>query len=426
LTRLPLVALGILAIRVAVLAAMLPPWQQPDEHVHVAVVEMWRAHFAGDAVADGRQPEILQSMATNGWWRHYTGGAPPDPMPSRFADGGGVAETIGVIPTRAAYPPLYYAAIGLALSPMTPRPVTADLSAMRVVSAVLALLTLWVGWRAATEALGPAAGNVVALMLALHPQFGIVSAAASPDAAVGLCGAVVFWMAVRLLTRPRAGRDVTAIWMAALMASAMDRSGVPLVVVAGSVSLIVTPRHLRLAVGAALAGLGVLAVATVPALRQAAAAQAAILPVARTRTLEYFTSFHRVLFDTWWFVAGWLRYRAPAWWLVAPLALAITTAVGVGRRAVGDAPARRIIALALGGVAVQAAAVYWIYYRGATGPQGRYLFPFITSSMCLLVIGIEGVVPVAYRPRALAGLMVVFAFLDSAAWETVILPAYAY
>jgi hypothetical protein len=430
-TRLPLVALGILAIRLAVLAAMLPAWQQPDEHVHVAVAEMWRAHFLGSTDPDpAREAEILESMAANGWWRHYTGGEPPSPLPSLFSHTGNVSDTMGVTPSRDAYPVLYYGGIGAALSKRSQHPVTTDMSTMRAVSAVLSMITLWVAWIAARAALGVASGGVVALLLALHPQFALAATAASPDAAVNLCGATVCCLAVFVLRRRRVAINVVAMWLVVGVAVNVDRSGLPLAAIAAIVTGIAVLRPLGragAALGAGLIAAALAAVWLVPALSMHAAALWLVAaPVPRARSLDYFSQFHQMFFTTWWFAAGWLRYRAPAWWLVIPVALAMLTAIGVTRRLVTDAARRLMLTAAAIALLVQTAAVYWAYYRPGIGPQGRYLFPMMVPALCLLVLGIEGVVPVAWRPRALVALVVLFALLDTSVWEVVILPAYAY
>jgi hypothetical protein len=417
--RLLLVALGLFAIRLALLAALLPPWQQPDEHVHVAVAELWRSHIRGEPEDDTRQTEILQSMAANGWWRHYTGGDPPDPLPSRFDHTGDVSDTIGVDVMRSAYPPAYYGAVGLLLAPFPQRPVTADLTAMRVLSALLALATLVVAWRASGEALGADAAALAALLLALHPQFAIVSTAASPDAAVALCGALVVWMAWQVVQGERRWRSLVVLWAVALLAAEIDRSGAPLIAVAAGASLFAAGGRRAFGAGVALACVAVAALMMWVGME-------ALLPLPRTRTAAYVLEFHRMFFDTWWFAAGWLHYRAPHWWLIVAMAIAALAAIGVARTLIVDARSRAALVLAAGALALQVAAVDWTYYRTEIGPQGRYLFPVMVPMLWLMVLGLTGLVPPAHRVRAAAMLVIVFALLDTTVQMLVTLPAYAF
>ena len=67
-----LAALALLACRIFLALALIPPWQQPDEPTHVARVEQQRNRIA---LLDGspdpaREGEILQSMASYDWWEH--------------------------------------------------------------------------------------------------------------------------------------------------------------------------------------------------------------------------------------------------------------------------------------------------------------------------------------------------------------------
>src|SRR5436190_260988 len=86
----------------------------------------------------------------------------------------------------------------IALIPPWPRmPVASELIAIRAISAVFGLATLWVCWCATRESLGQTGAAIVTALLALHPQFAVVATTASPDALINLAGACVWWMAIR-------------------------------------------------------------------------------------------------------------------------------------------------------------------------------------------------------------------------------------
>lgn len=87
---------------------------------------------------------------------------------------------------------------------------------------------------------------------------------------------------------------------------------------------------------------------------------------------------------------------------------------------------RTLLALAVASVSVQAAAVYWTFFRLGNGPQGRYLFPVLVPTLILLWVGLEAWIPRSQRAyaAAAAGVVLVFAALDSAVWLLVAIPAY--
>jgi hypothetical protein len=90
-----------------------------------------------------------------------------------------------------------------------------------------------------------------------------------------------------------------------------------------------------------------------------------------------------------------------------------------------DARLRIVIALALVALGIQVGAVYWTYFRLATGAQGRHLFPCLVPALVLMWIGVESLPPVQYRRYAALGLVAVLALLDTAFWGLVVVPAYA-
>ena len=83
------------------------------------------------------------------------------------------------------------------------------------------------------------------------------------------------------------------------------------------------------------------------------------------------------------------------------------------------------ITLALIAVAIQSAAVYWTFYKGGIGPQGRYLFPVLLPTLLLACTGWDHIVPPSRRARSRVVLVALIAALDAAGWLFVAVPAYA-
>ena len=224
--------------------ALIPPWQQPDEPAHVALVELQRNRIA---LLDGspdpaREADILKSMADYGWWKHRGEPPPLATIPERFVDAG---QTLAINVVSVSEPPAYFLIAGRLLSWMPRLSVVEDLYALRALSAIFGMLTLWVAWLGARECLGARGGATVAVLLALHPQFAIVSTAATPDAMVNFLGACTWWQIAVAVRRKHSLFAVTAAAGSALAAASADRMGVPLVPVVVFASITVVSLRMR-------------------------------------------------------------------------------------------------------------------------------------------------------------------------------------
>jgi hypothetical protein len=313
--------------------------------------------------------------------------------------------------------------------------VTADLYAMRALSMVFAIFTALVAWQGVRVALGERSAGVVALLIALHPQFAVVSTSAAPDALVNLAGACLWWQSMLVLHRQNWLVPLAAMWATAILGAVVDRMGVPLLVVAFIVSVIRLVLRTRMGLGtAAWIGAGTLFVA---AMLEAIDARWGAFPAAwvgysltvvpGAQGMDFFVEFISFLVESWWFALGWVRYTPPSWWGTAVLALTVCAAFGAVRRWAGerDMLVRTVLGLAFAMIATQVAAEVWTYYRIAHAPQGRHRFPFLVPSLMLLWVGVEAATPSRWRPHAAVGLVLTFALLDSTAWILVGLPAYA-
>lgn len=410
---------------------LIPPWQMADEQAHVAVVEVWRSRFTASPATDpGRQAEIIASMVDYDWWRHYGMVAPTAPLPDRFGRAPATA-TVGVDPTSPGYPTLFYGAVGAALSLAPPMSVVADLYFMRILSAVLGVLTLGVAWLGTNDAVGQPKAMAIGGLLAVHPQFVIASTSAGPDAFINLAGACMWWQVVRALQRPNFIWPLVAVWIAAVSAALADRMGVALIGIAfaASFAILLRRRGFRafdMALMAVAAAIVVVLVRVDQALRAGLlnAFGVRLLPVDNALSWDFFVSFHSVLFRSWWFSLGWARYLPPPWWVVCALIVSIFAASGLVRWVVGKRDGPEAIRMAVVFLAVQSAALYWVFFRNGVGPQGRHLFPVLIPSLVLFCVGWDHCVPPSWRPRARIGLVLAVALLDTAGWLFLALPVY--
>ena len=444
-------ACALLACQLLIALALIPPWQQPDESTHVARVELQRSRITGlDGSPDpARESEILQSMAYYDWWEHRNvRSETPAIIPRDFnTAGNGVA-----LPAQGVDEPTAYTVIAGRILSWFPRlSVVGDLYILRALSAVCGLLTLWIAWLGARECLGRLGGMTVAFLLALHPQFAVVSTAAAADGLVNLFGACLWWQTTLAVKRTHVLLPLAGVWCAALAAASADRMGVPLLLVASVVSVAVAllrrPSWGRRAI-VAVAAAAVFAVVAIGAalwtlesfgetfgLRVLFSQSWSLVPGAQSWT--FFTRFSSILHQTWWFSLGWVRYAPPAWWTAVAITLAAIATVGTGQRLVRirelDAQTRMLIALAVIGLVVQASGVYWNYFRLGHGAQGKSLFPVLIPCLVLFWAGIEAWVPPRQLRHEPPWSVLKIAggpwyscspCSDAAAWSLVAIPAY--
>jgi hypothetical protein len=375
-------------------------------------------------------------MARYGWWRHYSRPT-PDPLPATFESGPAqVVSTYFGPPSGGSR--TYYRLVAVLFSVAGMETLTAQLYAMRVLSAVAALLALWCVWDGTRFLLGLRGATVVTAVMALHPQFIFVSTTASPDSLVNLAAAVVWRQAARLLTSPARALDVALLWLGATGGFALRRVGAPLLVLALLVTCAVAWRNRRETLSwrrLAAFGFGTLAAILVAAAvlpsELARAADGISLNVVhafnsiRGRTGEL-PRFFEMLFRTFWVAAGWLRYSAPPVLHVATVALTAVAAAGLVKLIARREWRRPAVGLSAAAVAIQIIAIV-VYHFGIlqSGPQGRYMFPALPAVLCLLWLGWEAAVGGSGRsPVAAVSLVGVMAVLNTSAWLFVVMPAY--
>jgi len=410
---------------------IVPPWQQPDEPIHVAVAEVWRSRITGDDAQDrGRQAEIIDSMIRHGWWRHYGQPLPPGPQPTRFASTGVVFPTIGLEPEDWVYQPPYYATVGWLLSLAPRAPVERDLYVMRIVSILFATGTLWVAFLGSRLALDRLGAATVTTLLAVHPQFAIVSTTASPDAVVICAGALIWWQTLGALHDAHYLRSLSILWLAALAAAMVDRVGIALIPIAFIVTVVVSFQRLRFRAATVVLALAVLAIAlvimTVPAILRLLKITLAdaLVPWSFASALEYAGRFSAFLFTSWWYSLGWARYFAPQWWVIGTMVIAAVAVVGTWRSFVRSGAIRIVIIFAVVNLLCLLLAIAWVFLRVRVGAQGRYLFPVIVPTLTLIWLGTAAWLPARFRHIGATALISAFAVLDVVAWTLVTVPAY--
>jgi hypothetical protein len=423
--------------------AVIPPWQNPDEPQHLLTTRLIVVHGA-DFVLHSDQDEageraIIASMAQYRWWEHY-GEQTPNPLPATFADGPAkvVKDYFG---PPAGGSRLYYSGVAAIFRVAGITKLLSQFYTMRFLSALWSLLTLVCVWAGTLALFDARSAVVVTGLMALHPQFVLVSTTASPDAFVNLAGAAMWWQAAVLLTSRIRVRNVMLLLTASVLGFMTRRMGAMLVIIAlciiaAAIARAVRAREWRrrpwwaaVAASSGVAALAGTAWFAMPLDVYRAVAWIRFDPLQSASTITAnagdFPAFLEMLFRTFWLSAGWLRYSGPGWWQVATIALTVLTAAGLFASIVKAPSCRPAVWLGGGMVLLQTAAVV-AYCLGIvqSGPQGRYLFPVLPAVFCLVWLGWRGMFGERQSLAAVLGLAVM-AFLNISAWTLVIFPAYA-
>jgi len=435
-------ALAALAVLHGLLwAAVMPPWQNPDEPKHLEYVRLLAAR--GDALAFATEDEaadpalqraILASMDRHRfWWFGRAPGYQPGPLPERFRD-------VWPLGTHTAYyrasPAYYWLAARL-----QPAGLEAGLYAARLLSVLLGAAAV-VATGAAARALfpdDPLARYGAPALVALHPMVAAVNATASPDALVGLLAALAWLLACRALAHgatPARLVLLATVLSAAVLVKRTALALLPAVALAVFWPVLAAGRR-RLpallagtAALAACAGLAWLAWAGMdePArwtvqryLFNEPDQPARILGVLRNpEAWPHMADYLRRIHDGYWGVFGWEAVRYPRAAYGVLLAAGIAASAGVlARAARGDLDQAQRGAVVAAGAAVLAMALAAVAFFAsylatpfAQPPQGRYLVIAAPMAALWLAVGLGAWVPSGRRARAAAVLIAALAAVD--------------
>lgn len=429
-------------ILAATWAALVPPWQVPDENSHFAYAQGLaergerpksdlrsslyssehrlatdRANAEQTAFNIATKPEW--SRAAFERWQRDEAALPP----------GGRASGLGPNPAELN-PPLYYAYASVPYLAATSGTIFDRLYLMRLWSALLLVVTVGATWRLAGEVFGadPVRRLAAAGVAGLQPMVTFITAGVHPDGMLIALWSVVLWLGAAVIRRgPSPGRSAALVVATALAVATKPVSValVPAVLLALAVGLRrrrgrtrESPLVLALACAGALAAM---AVAALVALRLRGA------PVDPRLTASYLWQFYlpalpgqkqfsgfmglpvyEVWLKTSWAAFGWfeVRFSEPVY-----LALAVVTA-GVIAAALGAAWRHRarldgaVVAFcALAGLTLllflHAAEAASLTRGNGAISQGRYLLPLVSLGG-LALAGALTLLPPARRVLGLA------------------------
>ena len=420
---------GLLALflcRAVVAAAVVPPWQGPDEPTHFALAYGLTMPFEMQRPVQGG---VLQSMVRHGWWALYED-PPPDPLPQSFDRINGIGEG-----TLAQ--PLYYGAAAAILRVSRPGDLERAYIHLRIFSIVLAIATLSFGWAGTRRLLGAEIAAGATAVAALHPQFLLAAISVNADALLNLCGAFVWWQAVRVATGQHRDFSIVLMFVGAMAGLFTKRIGMVLVGIAFAVSAwsvwttrVWTTRNATVAAAAGIVGAALLLAAALvfgrPDIWGAFWMNA--LTVRRpieSATLQEGFRFLRMTVDYFWLIGGWLRFQPPETWIWIARAVILCGFAGAAVVTIESPADRRLLALAWLFVGAQVAAMlYGVFWTIPSAPQARYLFPVFAPITALLYVGLRRGSPAALRPYWPAALVLLLAALDITGFTTVHIPTY--
>jgi hypothetical protein len=423
--------------------AVIPPWQGPDEPTHFALTKL--VSLGGDAASarPALEARILASMARHGWWAAYQEPT-PDPLPRTFPEvPGHLADNVS---RGTMSQPAYYLAGAAALRLAPGLELEHEYRLLRLLSLVMSAGALLCGWAGTRVLFGEATAAAAVSVAALHPQFLVSALSVNPDALINLCGAVMWWQAARLVADAPGGLRLVrlgAIGGAALVAAASKRNGGPLVAIAlllAAAECVRAFRAMRREHAVALCAGAVVAFAA------AASATWRMFPE-QMAALENFWSggvvvrrspaamlsvqgydFLQTAVDSSWLIAGWLRFRAPEWWLWTVRVLTAAALLGavwaLVRRSAGPQRLVRPLAFTCIFTGLHIAPLLVVAFVLVSVPQGRYLFAVMLPLSALLVVGVQQWFPEHRQPMAAVLLVSLVAALDAVALIPVLVRAY--
>jgi len=436
-------------------AAVIPPWQTPDEPKHFEFVRLMRS---GDVLAftteaesadPALQQEILASMDQHHfWWYGRSPGYDPEKPPERFAD----VWLLGGHTALARTSPVYH----WLLARIQPRGLLTGLYVGRIVSILLGGLVILFAGLTARE-LFPDNHLIrygTPLFLALHPMFAFAHAGVNNDPLVNALAALAFWLVARLLVR--GGTLSRLLLLAIVTVAAVATKRIAVVLVPSAILAILlwratrSRRPLLAAIGWTVA---VLALVAVGAWWWAFGGGQALPQQWRWNVVQYFfndpaqwdeiVAYLRApgtptvvaewlwrIHNGFWGSFGWDLIPLPTPLYLLAALIGLIAAAGVVRRMLdrgASAPARAgLVVFGTAVVLTAAAAVaFFVAYLDLAypvPPQGRYLYLCAVPIAVLVLAGLSAWVPERLHLRSLTVLAVTMLLFDLLALFGVVVP----
>jgi hypothetical protein len=442
-----LLLLGLTLVRGVIYAAVVPPWQAPDETGHFEYA--WLMAQEGwlpdqEDISPAFEQELLGSLYERRYGE-YIERALPQKMPVRVDD---LSESIFARRARTVRSErfsLAYVWQALFLLPVRHQDLVVQLYAARFSSVVLNVVIVWLAWCIFGEVVPERPGLAAAMVafMVFLPQHTFINASVSDGPLAEAAACIVFYGWLLLFRRQRArsvsvmGAGLAAAGTAVAMWTKKTGAFLLPLDVGALVLLLVlryrgAARRRRLAYFAS--GLVLSGILVVLLLRA---------PVGRSmgRKIEQWWTAPEVYleneqvslgealwqaYDSFWGQFGWMNVRVGDGWYVVVYALGLAAIEGwVWPRWRGWRISRR--AKAVLGLGLVLAVAVWLGFvmltpSGLAYHMGRYLFPAMVAAGFFLVGGWARWMPEQWQKYVLPGVVGVLAVVDATALCTGVWP----
>jgi hypothetical protein len=406
---------------------IVPPYQAPDEPGQFA-------QAYGLSMPASMQPridqDVLRSMVRHGWFDFYED-PPPDPLPESYEDIPGMSAGLLI-------QPLYYGLAAVSLWVSQPADLESAYVHLRVLSVLLSITTLIIGWAGSRLLLGEEIALGATTIAVLHPQFLLASISVNADALLNVFGAFVWWQAARVVTRHRRSMSIALMVIGGVAAMFTKRVGMVLIgialVVACASSLVnrnwrVTSKHVAVAAAVAVVAVLVWASGLVGVILNALPPHWSqpfrIVRLPENTAFAEAINFARMTLDYFWLIGGWLRFQPPATWLWVARIAVLGGLIGAVVVLIESRALRPRLFLAWLFVVAQLAAMFvGAFLTVRVAPQARYLFPAFIPITVVLYVGLKRTVPLDLRRYLPALILAVLVLLDVTGFTTVHIPTY--
>ncbi len=190
----------IAAVRAVIYVGLDYPWQVPDEHGHFEYVALTARLKRIPTLADlnpGLEHDILQSMYDYRWWELGYNRPQPEAIPRSFTDDPDLKYSWVQVGDE---PFLYYALLAPVYQLFEAQPLLVILYALRIVSALLLPLTVWIVFRCLSDVFPENSSLIMGgtAFLALNPMFAYVNSGVNNNTFGTLTATLLLWSAYRL------------------------------------------------------------------------------------------------------------------------------------------------------------------------------------------------------------------------------------
>jgi voltage-gated potassium channel Kch len=406
--KLLILFLTVTLIRGLIYVSFIPPWQAPDEEFHYIQSRVLLSIFDRSQLDDWKQDFIASLLEFN--FDGYNPGILSQEQASVLAE-----ERFD-----SSRKSLSYLLFALAALPLGGASIVSQLYAMRLVSVVITMIVVGIGWATFRE-LFPQ-DHFISIMgtsfLVFLPQHTHIGAAISDGNLAELLATASLYMLVRTITRGVNRIRVASFLILALLSLLTKTTTLPLILViaVALVSVALQNRTLTWQAGVGVLGsvlfLGIAGLWLSP-YRSVFTHGPLLLKSGFVGVFQpmghkpgYPWTF-RTTYQSFWAALGWLVVRVESKWYLLLLGMVLIAVLGLARfslrRDKEDTPLTTQHAISILGLAFSAWVLmlflwFMAHPTGEIYAQGRYLYPAIVPFAVLFALGWRAMIPVTWRP----------------------------